>query len=48
MRENHFWNKDGVLVEQRETIYQAIKFKSFYNYAKITLGKDKCEDKGLQ
>ena len=47
MRRDHSWNKDGVLAEQKEEIYQAIKFKSFYNYTKITLGEDKCEDKRL-
>ena len=45
MRRGHSWKKDGVLAEHTEEIYVAIKFKSFYNYSKITLGKDKCEDK---
>ena len=47
MRGDHSWNKDGVLAEHTEEIYVAIKFKSFYNYTKITLGKINVGTKGL-
>ena len=47
MRRDKSWNKDGVLGEQRGKIYWAIKFKSFYNYTKITLAKINVGTKGL-